>query len=71
MAGMSSDSVDECADRCRRAVRRAYRELCARGEPDRFAFEAALAVYHWHHPEVAAARAHDIVSTWLSNGVRH
>jgi len=69
--GRASDSAPGCPDRCLSAVRRAYRELCERGQPDRFAFEAALAVYQWHHPEVETARAHDIVLAWVSDGVRH
>ncbi|MEI6560323.1 MAG: hypothetical protein WCO00_18140 [Rhodospirillaceae bacterium] len=56
---------------CRPAVQRAYRELCERGEPERFAFEAALTVYRWHHPEVDTAAAADIVARWLWNGVCH
>lgn len=71
MSGASAESELSDGDGCQRAVRRAYRELLNRGEPDRFAFEAALAVYHWHHPEVAPERALDIVFTWLWDGVRH
>ncbi|MBI1206954.1 MAG: hypothetical protein GC191_06660 [Azospirillum sp.] len=75
----SDDSDDPCArsraksgqDCCRPAVVRAYRELCERGQPDRFAFEAAVTVYRWHHPEVPPARAGDIVSGWVWNGTPH
>jgi hypothetical protein len=37
-------------------VLRAYPELHGKGQPDRFAFEAALTVYFWHHPLVPAVR---------------
>ena len=44
---------------------RTYRELRGKGQPDRFAFEAALTVYFWHHPLVPAAEAGGIVADWL------
>jgi hypothetical protein len=47
------------------AVVRTYRELRGKGQPDRFAFEAALTVYFWHHPLVSAARAGEIVAGWV------
>ena len=47
------------------AVVRAYRELRGKGQPDRFAFEAALTVYFWHHPLVPAAEAGQIVAGWV------
>ncbi len=59
------------SDCCRPAVQRAYRELCDRGQPERFAFEAALTVYLWHHPEAPEGQASDVVSRWLWNGVSH
>ena len=54
------------------AVVRTYRELRGKGQPDRFAFEAALTVYFWHHPLVPAARAGEIVAGWVrdSEGVK-
>jgi hypothetical protein len=39
--------------------------------PDRFAFEAAVEVYRWHHPEVAAEGALETVSKWVWTGVSH
>jgi hypothetical protein len=66
--GEASSAGGDC---CRPAVRRTYRELCDRGQPERFAFEAAVTVYLWHHPEVVGTQAHDIVSRWLWNGVSH
>ncbi len=71
MSATAADSAEPADDECRRAVTRAYRELRDRGQPDRFAFEAAVTVYHWHHPEVEATRALDIVHTWLWDGVPH
>jgi len=59
------------ADRCREAVIRAFRELSARGQPDSFAFDAALAVFHWHHPEVSDEAAGTIVASWLRCGPAH
>jgi hypothetical protein len=47
------------------AVVRTYRELRGKGQPDRFAFEAALTVYFWHHPLVPAAEASEIVAGWV------
>jgi hypothetical protein len=47
------------------AVVRTYHELRGKGQPDRFAFEAALTVYFWHHPLVPAAEAGGIVAGWL------
>ena len=47
------------------AVVRTYRELRGKGQPDRFAFEAALTVYFWHHPLVPAAEAGEIVAGWV------
>ena len=47
------------------AVVRTYHELRGKGQPDRFAFEAALTVYFWHHPLVPAAEAGEIVAGWV------
>jgi len=53
------------------AVVRAYREMRGKGQPDRFALEAAVTVYLWHHPQVPSAEAQQIVSFWVADGVRH
>jgi hypothetical protein len=53
------------------AVVRAYREMRGKGQPDRFALEAAIIVYLWHHPQVPCAEARQIVSFWVADGVRH
>jgi hypothetical protein len=56
---------------CMPAVVRAYREMRGKGQPDRFALEAAVTVYLWHHPQVPSAEAQQIVSFWVADGVRH
>jgi len=61
----------ERGDACRAAVRRAYAEMRSKGEPDRYAFEAAVTIYRWHHPEVPGPVAQDIVTDWVWDGVRH
>ena len=53
------------------AVRRAYSELRDCGQPDHVAFDAALAVYRWHHPTVPDAHAAEIVSRWVWTGPVH
>jgi hypothetical protein len=44
---------------------RAYQELRGKGQPDRFAFEAALTVYLWHHPLVPIVEAGKIVPSLI------
>ena len=56
---------------CMPAVVRAYRELRGKGQPDRFAFEAALTVYLWHHPHVPTGEASEIVAGWVRDGTIH
>ncbi len=58
-------------DCCRPAVVRAYREMREKSQPERFAYEAALTVYRWHHPEVPAPMAQQVVSGWVWTGTRH
>ncbi|MFC7334030.1 hypothetical protein [Rhodocista pekingensis] len=50
---------------CRSAVVRAFREMRASGQPDRYCLEAAVTVYRWHHPETPEPQATTIVSTWV------
>jgi hypothetical protein len=52
-------------------VRRAYAELRTRGQPERYAFEAALTVFLYHHPGTPADKAEAIVSGWVWDGTRH
>lgn len=56
---------DEQESRGQTAVIRTYRELRGKGQPDRFALEAALTVYFWHHPLAPAAEAGQIVAGWV------
>ncbi|UEM03897.1 hypothetical protein JL101_000165 [Skermanella rosea] len=53
------------------AVVRAYRELRGKGQPDRFAFEAALTIYLWHCPLVPPLEASQIVAGWVRESVTH
>lgn len=57
--------------RCRDAVTRAYRTLCAAGEPESVAFEAAMRVYRFHHPEMAPGAAAGLVERWIAAGTVH
>ncbi len=50
---------------CKQASLRAYRELRARGRHDPAAFEAAVAVYRYHHPETPARESSFIVAGWI------
>lgn len=56
---------------CMPAVVRAYRELRGKGQPDRFAFEAALTIYLWHCPMVPTLQASQIVAGWVRERVTH
>jgi hypothetical protein len=61
----------EQGDACQQAVQRAYGEMRSRGQPDRYAFDAALRIYQWHHPGVPCSLAREVVSRWVWDGVRH
>ncbi len=54
-------------DCCISAVRRSYSEMCAAGQPETVAFETALAVFNWHHPEVQPASASALVRGWVES----
>ncbi|CAO3412938.1 hypothetical protein [Azospirillum doebereinerae] len=56
---------------CRDAVQRCYSGLCRCGQPERYALEAAVTVYRYHHPESSPVQAETIVSHWLAGPVRH
>ncbi|HSK42014.1 MAG TPA: hypothetical protein VK943_19780 [Arenibaculum sp.] len=58
-------------DCCRPAVQRAYSELRRCGQPERYAFEAAVTVYRYYHPGAALPQAETIVAQWVWDGVRH
>jgi hypothetical protein len=65
------DEVICTGDCCQDAVRRAYREMRGKGEPETAALSAALAVFGWYHPEVANPRAQDTVTLWVHDGTMH
>jgi hypothetical protein len=52
-------------------VQRAYNELRRFGQPERYAFEAAVTVYRYYHPAAAMPDAETVVSRWVWDGVRH
>lgn len=52
-------------DCCIGAVQRSYREMCLSGAPESIAFDAALTVFKWHHPEVKPASAVALVHGWV------
>jgi hypothetical protein len=52
-------------------VQRCYSGLCRCGQPERYALEAAVTVYRYHHPEIPPAQAETIVSHWVAGPVRH
>jgi hypothetical protein len=68
---LSRNACGSQSDCCRPAVQRAYAELRGRGQPERYAFEAALTVYHYYHPDTPPGDAHEIVSEWVWDGIRH
>lgn len=63
--------MDDRPQRCRMAVERCYLGLCRCGQPERYALEAAVTVYRYHHPDTTAHQAETIVSGWLSGPMRH
>lgn len=52
-------------DCCIGAVQRSYREMCLAGAPEVVAFDAALTVFKWHHPEVRPDQAQTLVRGWV------
>lgn len=58
---------DDCgvSATCHQAVTRAYAALKQAGAQEKVAFEAAAAVYAWHHPEVPRARVPFVIAEWL------
>ncbi|MGB0630933.1 MAG: hypothetical protein ACPGRZ_09575 [Alphaproteobacteria bacterium] len=54
----------DCA--CREAVSRAFDELKNRRMSDGAAFESAVAVFRFHHPEIPPLQAIDTVDRWLT-----
>lgn len=52
-------------DICRRAALRAYTELRAHGQGETAAFDAAVAVYRFYHPETPTLDSVDLVDGWI------
>ena len=53
------------ASNCRQAALRAYFGLRARGRGESAAFDAAVAVYRFYHPETPAVDSIDLVDGWI------
>jgi len=67
--GCQPESTAPC--RCQSAVKRCYQGLCSGGQPEKHAFEAALTVYRWYHPEVPLTQAEATVRSWVCGGALH
>ena len=67
--GISAGEMPEIA--CRVAVQRCYDSLCQKGQPERYALEAAVVVYRYHRPEAPPKEAESVVGYWVTNTVRH
>ncbi len=57
--------------RCQPAVRRAFQGMMTSGAAERTALDVACTVYRYHHPEVPAGQARDIVQVWVYRGPLH
>lgn len=68
---MACRDTEGDGDCCRPAVQRAFREMRARGQPERYCLEAALTVYRWHHPDTPEAKAAGIVADWVGDATLH
>lgn len=58
-------------DCCISAVRRAYAGMLTAEQPESVAFDAALAVFKWHHPEVTKQAAATLVRGWVLEHSAH
>lgn len=58
-------------DCCVAAVQRAYQELLASGQAEILAFDAAMTVFNWHHPEISGDDASVLVRGWVQAGTPH
>lgn len=68
---LPTDPRPEAVALSRTAVKRCYDGLCRSGQPERYALEAAVTVYRWHHPETPLSQAENIVALWVGNAVLH
>jgi len=50
---------------CHQAVTRTYAKLRENGADEKVAFDAALTVYAWHHPEVPRSQVPYVIADWL------
>ena len=58
-------------DICRRAALRTYYGIRAGGHGETAAYDAAVVVYRFHHPETPAVDSFDLVDGWIEDsGVR-
>jgi hypothetical protein len=51
---------------CRQAAVRAYEALRASGVIDPHAFDAAVTVFRYHHPDALPLQARHIVAEWIA-----
>lgn len=65
MKGFPGELCGE-ASACRQAATRAYAALREAGVRDPRAFEAAVTVFRYHHPEAGSRQARHIVADWLA-----
>ena len=56
---------EECA--CRAAVSRAFAELRKRRVGEEAAFESAVTVFRFHHPDLPVLEAQETVDRWLAS----
>ena len=52
-------------DICKTAALRAYYGLRTRGRGEFAAFDAAVAVYRFHHPKTPSLNSIDLVDEWI------
>ncbi len=58
-------------DCCISAVRRAYAGMLDLGQPETAAYDAALTVFVWHHPEISGPAAETLVRGWVLEHSSH
>lgn len=68
----TEDANNICSgDCCIGAVRRAYADMLKLGQPECTAYDAALIVFKWHHPEITAQAAGTLVRGWVLEESSH
>ena len=65
----AAELIGNC--RCRPAVERAFAGMLAHGTSESDALDVAFRVYRFHHPEVPARQARDVVQVWVYRGCLH